>query len=273
MTSKEPKHVKAFFLDNKQRYWVTTNDDATIRIYDKSNKLLGYLGRDGHVHSRYISFGSPIYHIMQDRQGTIWMCSKPDGLFRLKETGNGIFSIEHFRHDPANKASLGGDELYCTAQDPRGRLWVATFNDGLQCVENPKAKTLSFTNRNNGLHQPDNGSPLRVHYIYITKKGVLLGATTEGLLIGDVSAKNLHSIKFRLHKRDANRSSSLSNNAVVSGSKQALLDYLAKHPDSEHKLEAEHKIDSIDWSQAESANTIQALQAYLDSHANGEHVD
>ena len=63
------------------------------------------------------------------------------------------------------------------------------------------------------------------------------------------------------------------NNAVVSGSKQALLDYLAKHPDSEHKLEAEHKIDSIDWSQAESANTIQALQAYLDSHANGEHVD
>ena len=210
-----PAHVKAFFLDNKQRYWVTTNDDATIRIYDKSNKLLGYLGRDGHVHPRYISFGSSIYHIMQDRQGTIWMCSKPGGLFRLKETGNGIFSIEHFRHDPANKASLGGDELYCTAQDPRGRLWVATFNDGLQCVENPKAKTLSFINRNNGLHQPDNGSPLRVHYIYITKKGVLLGATTEGLLIGDVSAKNLHSIKFRLHKRDANRSSSLSNNAVV----------------------------------------------------------
>ena len=29
-----PAHIKAFFLDNKQRYWVTTNDDATIRIYD-----------------------------------------------------------------------------------------------------------------------------------------------------------------------------------------------------------------------------------------------
>ena len=211
----KPARARAFFLDNRQRYWITTNDDPTIRIYDKDNTLLGYLGRDGHVHSRHVSFGSPIYHIMQDTQGIIWMCSKPDGLFRLKETGNGIFAIEQFRHDSENKTSLGGNELYCMAQDQRGRLWVATFNDGLQCIENPMAKSLSFFNRENGLHQPDNGKPFRVHYIYITKKGVLLGATTGGLLIGDVSSKDLRSIKFRLHKRDSNRSSSLSNNAVI----------------------------------------------------------
>ncbi|MDY4409800.1 MAG: zinc ribbon domain-containing protein [Prevotella sp.] len=63
------------------------------------------------------------------------------------------------------------------------------------------------------------------------------------------------------------------NNAVVSGTRQALLDYISSHPDSEHKAEAERKIDSIDWSQAETANTIQAIQAYLDEHANGDHVD
>lgn len=63
------------------------------------------------------------------------------------------------------------------------------------------------------------------------------------------------------------------NNAVVSGTRQALLDYIASHPDSEHKAEAERKIDSIDWAQAETANTIQALQSYLDEHANGDHVD
>ena len=63
------------------------------------------------------------------------------------------------------------------------------------------------------------------------------------------------------------------NNAVVSGSKQALLDYLSKHPDSEHKAEAEHKIDSIDWAFAANANTMDEIQAYLDEHPNGEHVD
>lgn len=63
------------------------------------------------------------------------------------------------------------------------------------------------------------------------------------------------------------------SNAVVSGSKQALLDYLAKHPDSEHRAEAQHKIDSIDWTFASNQNTMEALQSYLDEHANGEHVD
>lgn len=63
------------------------------------------------------------------------------------------------------------------------------------------------------------------------------------------------------------------NNAVVSGSKAALEDYLSKHPDSEHKAEAMHKIDSLDWADASSRNTLDALQAYLDAHDEGEHVD
>lgn len=63
------------------------------------------------------------------------------------------------------------------------------------------------------------------------------------------------------------------SNAVVSGSKQALMDYLAKYPDSEHKAEAQRKIDSLDWADASDANTLDAYQAYLTDHANGDHVD
>ncbi len=62
-------------------------------------------------------------------------------------------------------------------------------------------------------------------------------------------------------------------NAVVSGSKTALEEYLSKHPDSEHKAEAMHKIDSLDWVDASKKNTVEALQAYLDAHDEGEHVD
>lgn len=62
-------------------------------------------------------------------------------------------------------------------------------------------------------------------------------------------------------------------NAVVSGSRTALEDYLTKHPDSEHKAEALHKIDSLDWIDAKNENTEDALTAYLNEHANGEHVD
>ena len=62
-------------------------------------------------------------------------------------------------------------------------------------------------------------------------------------------------------------------NALVSGSKSALMEYLDKHPDSQRKGEALHKIDSIDWATANSANTTEAYQAYMDEHPTGEHVE
>ena len=62
-------------------------------------------------------------------------------------------------------------------------------------------------------------------------------------------------------------------NAVVSGSKEALQAYLDKYPNTPHKAEIAHKIDSIDWAVASKANTSEALQQYLDEHLNGEHVD
>lgn len=62
-------------------------------------------------------------------------------------------------------------------------------------------------------------------------------------------------------------------NAVVSGSRTALEDYLTKHPNSEHKAEALHKIDSLDWIDATNGNSEQSYTAYLSEHANGEHVD
>lgn len=87
----------------------------------------------------------------------------------------------------------------------------------------------------------------------------------------DAPAEHIDSIQAHLNALQ--QSDADWTNAVVSGSKQALLDYLSKHPDSEHKAQAQHKIDSIDWAFASNANTLDELQVYLDEHANGEHVD
>jgi RNA polymerase subunit RPABC4/transcription elongation factor Spt4 len=63
------------------------------------------------------------------------------------------------------------------------------------------------------------------------------------------------------------------NNALVSGSKAAMEYYLDKHPESSHRMEAQHKIDSLDWVSAKLENTMDSYKKYLDNHANGEHVD
>lgn len=62
-------------------------------------------------------------------------------------------------------------------------------------------------------------------------------------------------------------------NAVVSGTKTALSDYLKQHPDSPHKAEALNKIDSIDWAQCSNLNTVDAYQMYIDEHSDGNHYD
>lgn len=61
--------------------------------------------------------------------------------------------------------------------------------------------------------------------------------------------------------------------AVVSGSKSALENYLKMYPDSPHKQEAIDKIDSIDWAQCVKANTVEAYQLYIDNHVDGIHYD
>ncbi len=61
-------------------------------------------------------------------------------------------------------------------------------------------------------------------------------------------------------------------NALISNSKSAIQQYLDSHPNSLHKAEALHKIDSIDWAQCGRQNTPEAYQAYLSEHPEGEHV-
>ena len=216
--------VRSFYLDRKKRYWVTTRNEKTVMLFNTDNQLLGYLGRDGQLHKNYTSFGSPIYHVMQDSKGIFWLSSKPDGLFRLHETTDGRFRVDQFLHEAGNPKSLSDNELYYTAEDHQGRLWVATFNQGLCCVEDTEADKLEFLNKDNGLDSPLQKG-LRVRQIHITPQGILLAATTTGLIVADVTKHKTSDIQLRLHQRDSKRYSSLSCNAVM---------YIAE--DSHHRL-------------------------------------
>ena len=210
----KPAQIRCFLLDNKRRYWVTSREDATVRLYDKDNHLLGYLGRDGRLQRHYTTFGSPIYSLYQDSKGIFWLGSKPDGLFRLHEQGDGNFSIEAFRHSPTDPNTLSCNDVYYITEDCYGRLWLATFDGGVNCIERPWEKALLFLHADNGLQLPKETCK-RARQIYITKDNILLAATTTGLLVADVSKKDAREIRWRCHSKDMNRSSSLSNDATM----------------------------------------------------------
>ena len=202
----EPKaEVKCLFIDNLQRYWVTTREDAAVRIYSgNDDKLLGYLGRDGRLYQQYTSFGSAIYCMYQATDGTLWLGSKPDGLFRLHETSDGKFKIDHF-------TSIPGSCAYHLLEDRFGRLWVATLDGGLCLTTEPQAEQPRFTTPEN--YPKNTGQKLR--YLYLAEQGrILMAAATDGFIISNLE-QDIKKMRFYRHQRESDRTESLSSSATM----------------------------------------------------------
>lgn len=197
--------VKCLFTDSQHRYWVATKQDKAVRVYSGSDDtLLGYLGSDGRLHQQYTRFGAAIYSMYQQADGTLWLGTKPDGLFRLRETSACVFSIDHI-------TQLPNTNVYNILADGHGRLWVATLGGGLCYTDVPQAAEPQF--------RVPKGYPSdvaqRVRYLHLTAHGdVLLAATTDGLLAARIESK-ADAMVFRHHHREADRAESLSSSATM----------------------------------------------------------
>ena len=164
---------------------------------------MGYLNRNGRLQQQYVSFGSPVYCMYESPDGTLWLGTKPDGLFRLYQTDGSSFAIDHLDGLPNNA-------VYDITQDRFGRLWVGTLGGGLCYTAEPQAPAPRF--HTPARYPTDEGQRLR--FLKITDDGLLLAATTEGLMeaqLEEVADK----MTFRLHQREPDRAQSISSSATM----------------------------------------------------------
>lgn len=211
----EDTQIKCLFLDKKKRYWVVGRDKKSISLYDADNTLLGYLKSDGTLNQQAVSFGASIYCITQTRNGTIWLGSKPDGIFRLHEQKDGRFKITHFTSDN-NVNTLNHNDVYDITEDRWGRLWIATLGGGINCMTDVESDNPRIIHNKNELKGYPTTLCQRVRYIHITDDDILLAATTEGLIISELSNnKSFEEQIFTRHAKEAARATSLSCNATM----------------------------------------------------------
>lgn len=201
----EPREeVKCLFADQQGRYWVTTKGDQAVRIYHGSDdRLLGYLGQDGRIHQGYTRFSAAVYAMYQSTDGTLWLGTKPDGLFRLRPMSAETFRIDHFIDIPMT-------DVYHIAEDRYGRLWVAMLGGGLCYTSHPGAEKPEFLTPK---HYPQNEAQ-RVRYIHFTKNGIMLAATSNGLLVSRLE-QDANQMTFHLHLRESERANSLNCSATM----------------------------------------------------------
>lgn len=196
--------VKCLFADSRGHYFVCTKGDKAVRVYNSlDDRLVGYLGPDGHLHHGYTAFASPVYCMYEAKDGTLWLGTKPDGLFRLRPNGDDAYKIAHFTDIPHT-------DIYHITEDRWGRLWVATLGGGISYTTAPQAEKPHFTTPR---HYPKEYGQ-RARYLFLTKDDILMIATGDGLMVAKME-KNAENMRFQRHQREPDRQNSLSCSATM----------------------------------------------------------
>lgn len=208
--------VRALFVDSKKRYWISTQDQNSMMLYDSGNRRLGFLGTDGQLHPNPTPTEFAAYCIHEDKKGNFWIGTKHGGLYRLRETAEGSFAVDHYMPDFKDPYAINNDGVYCMASDRQGRLWIGTYQGGLNCVADPSAPKPRFINSNNELKGYKDDYEKFVICMLITPDNHLVVGLRNGLITADANQNNLRKMKFRLTVRDDNSDDGLSANNITS---------------------------------------------------------
>ncbi len=213
-SSHSENEVRAIFEDNNRYLWAATRD-GRVYLFDPEHNIVGYL-RDNGTFTSGGAFNALVYVITQDRNGNIWMGSKGRGLFRLEPTGSSspcCYRITGYRHDDDDPWSLSHDNVYSIYEDPAGRIWVGTFNGGLNYISEENGK-LRFINSSNRLKNYPYSNHKRVRYITSDHNNRIWVGTTSGLVIFDSNFTDPAETQFLTCFFDPMNETTLANNDV-----------------------------------------------------------
>ena len=217
MLPKIPEDItRCMFKDNKNRIWIASRNTGIITVLDSLANFIGYLGLDGRLHASPSCF-APVFCMMQQRNGTLWIGTKPEGLYKLRERSDGVFTITNLRKGDMSRIKRGEtlncDAIYDIKEDKQGRLWIATHGGGINVMEANNGKTRFFNKDNTFPQYPFNN--LRVRRLKLVGDTILLATTTEGFMVVTGIKDKLSKLKFNIHQREPYRKESLSCAAVM----------------------------------------------------------
>lgn len=207
--------LRTSHLDGAGRLWMSWSDAGCLAVCpDGDPASAHYVRPDGSLSPVPVSFGAPVYSIIEVSPDEIWLGTKPDGLYRLtaRVVGEG-YDIRHFTHDPSRDATPSGKSYYDGAVDSHGRLWLASMGAGIDVVSDSPADSPTFTNIAEYGDYPREA--MLVRRIVIIGDTMAVAATTGGLLTFRLPDTLPDSIDFVLHVSESGRPASLGNIATM----------------------------------------------------------
>lgn len=110
--------------------------------------------------------------ILEDKDGTIWLATYANGVFRYDPKSK---KWRNYKHNPKDNTSLSYNRVISICQDSQGRLWFLTQGGGI-CRYNPKKDSFTRIDMSDGL-------PSNIVYKMVEDgKGRLWVSTSNGLV-------------------------------------------------------------------------------------------
>lgn len=208
-------NTRAIFQDRDGNIWVG-NKDKIIRVYDENLQYIGNLTSQGKIIPNSTHELGIAYSFVQDHTGTIWIGTKGNGLIAAIPGGQPrSFRLQQYTANADNIYSLSGNSVYSLHEDSQQRLWIATFEGGVNYLDlKSRIGNSKFINYRNRLKNYPIGRCYRTRCVTSDSEGNIWIGSTTGLLMCNGHFDEPERIKFRQFTRIPLDVNSLSNNDV-----------------------------------------------------------
>ncbi|WEK20278.1 MAG: two-component regulator propeller domain-containing protein [Candidatus Pedobacter colombiensis] len=203
--NKSDNEIRGIFSDQYKRLWLTSKS-GKLYVFDHGKEV-----KDIFINEPAGGIGT-VYNMLQDRKGVMWLGTKGNGLFRavpIDKTGL-KYKLTHYQAKKNDVNSLSSDLIYSLLEDRKGRIWVATYQYGINLIV-PDGDNIRFVNSHNSFKNYPVGS-WKARHLEEDGTGKIWIATTNGLVIFDPDKGNPNDYIFKSYGKVAGDKTSLGNN-------------------------------------------------------------
>ncbi|WP_460534038.1 two-component regulator propeller domain-containing protein [Chitinimonas naiadis] len=129
MNGDKREDIRAMLIDRHDNLWVGgLSGLISTPLSDKQRRW-----------QRYEANGRPldmaVYSLLEDSEGSIWLGTGTDGLFKY---GPGSRQFQSYVNQPEDPGSLASDDVFSLAQDRSGAIWIGHYAEGLNRLPNTR---------------------------------------------------------------------------------------------------------------------------------------
>lgn len=205
-TFRSDNEVRGLLEDRKKRLWVG-GKGGNLYVFENgkpvdnlfTNMPAGGLGL--------------VYSLLQDKTGAIWLGTKASGLYKAVpvNAAETKYQLYHYTHNPYDAGSISSDEVYSLLEDKMGRIWVASFETGLDLAI-PHGDGVTFVHDRNALRDFPANIFHKIRHMAEDGQGNLWLGTTDGLLI--INTSNTARFTYAMYQKIPGDEHSLGNNDI-----------------------------------------------------------